>query len=150
MDFLAVRAEVATEALGVASVSVGAAFVVRVDPRFDSRVFEHPAECCWADDDVIAGDAESGGPFIAPPAIVEHACRGFHVVPQELCVEFPIRERFNAQVECKRDIVLIALQVFLENVRDEWDDVCPFEFAAGAIAIGVRVGTCGFDGCAVK
>lgn len=150
VEFLAVRAEVATEALGVTCVSVCASFMVRIDPRFNACVFEHPTKCRGAQDDVVACNAESGCPFVAPPAIVEHACQGFHVVPQEFAVEFPVWDCLDAQIERKRDIVLVALQVFLENIGNERDGVSPFEFAPGTVSIGVRICACGFGGGTVK
>ena len=100
MDFLAVRAEVTTKALGIACVCVSVPFVVRVNPRFDARVFEYPVEIHGADFDVVSGDAERCSPLVAPPAIVKHACRGFHIIPQKFSVKFPIRESFHAQVKC--------------------------------------------------
>ena len=143
MEFLAIRAEVTAEALGVTCVSVCASFMVRIDPRFNARVFEHPTKCRGAQDDVVACNAESGCPFVAPPAIVEHARERFHVVPHEFAVKFPVRDCLDAQIERKRDIVLVALQVLLENERDKRDGVCPFEFALGAVAVRIRVRACG-------
>ena len=99
MDFLAVRAEVTTKALGIACVCVSVPFVMRINPGFNARVFKHPVEIHRANFKVVASDAERCGPLVAPPTIVKHACRGFHIIPQKFSVKFPIRESFHAQVK---------------------------------------------------
>ena len=113
--------------------------MVRVHPRFYARVFQVPVPKRAAELKAIAGNADRGGPLVAPPAVIEHACGGLHVVPQEFSVKFPMGNRLHAQIECERNVVLVALQVFLENVRNERNHIGPFKSATGAVGIFVRV-----------
>ena len=149
VNFATVRAEIGAEALRITAVRVATALVVRVHPRFYARVFQVPVPKCAAELKAIAGNADRGGPLVAPPAVIEHACGGLHVVPQEFSVKFPMRNRLHAQIERERNVVLVALQVLLEYVRNERNHVGPFKFAASAIGVFVRIRFF-FSGASVK
>ena len=47
--------------------------------------------------------------------------------------------RLDAQIKGEGDVVLVALQVFLEHVGDKRNHVGPFKFTTAAVRIFVRV-----------